>query len=107
MEVKKFKNGNINLYTSKNDFEFFHETNYALWYDELTNNDLYLQVINGYLYLLDTSSDRLLELPNNYYGYTSTLQAMKELCKIDTTVKLYAMNKKANKDLLQDLENGY
>ena len=101
--IKKFKNGNINLcikediknsyYNSDNIEHFIH--------DEMFMENLYIEVINGYLYILDMSSNNLYE-----FGFITIDDFLRKLLK-GHTIKLYKLNKEVANDLLQDLENDY
>ena len=101
--IKKFKNGNINLcikediknsyYNSDNVEGFIH--------NEMFLKDLYINIIGGYLYVLDMSSNNLYEL-----GFITIDVFLSELLK-GYTIKLYKIDKEVANDLLQDLENGY
>ena len=63
--------------------------------------DLYIEIINGYLYILDMSNNSLYEL-----GFITIDDFLNELLK-GYTIKLYKLDKEVAKDLLQDLENNY
>lgn len=101
--IKKFKNGNINLcikediknsyYNSDNIEHFIH--------DEMFLDGLYINIIGGYLYVLDTSNYNLYEL-----GFITIDVFLSELLK-GYTIKLYKLDKEVANDLLQDLENNY
>ena len=101
--IKKFKNGNINLcikediknsyYNSDNVEGFIH--------NEMFLEDLYINIIGGYLYVLDTSNYNLYEL-----GFITIDVFLSELLK-GYTIKLYKLDEEDANDLLQDLENDY
>ena len=101
--IKKFKNGNINL-SIKEDLKsgYYNELNIEHFiHDEMFMEDLYIEVINGYLYVLDMSNNNLYEL-----GFITIDVFLSELLK-GYTIKLYKFDEEVAKDLLQDLENGY
>ena len=101
--IKKFKNGNINL-NIKEDLKngyYDHNNIKNFIYNEMFFKDLYINVIGGYLYVLDTSNDNLYE-----FGFITIDDFLNELLK-GYTIKLYRLNKRITKDLLQDLENEY
>ena len=99
--IKKFKNGNINLsikedlksgyYNSDNVESFIH--------DEMFMENLYIEVINGYLYILDMSNNNLYE-----FGFITIDDFLRKLLK-GHTIKLYKFDKEIANNLLQDLEN--
>ena len=101
--IKKFKNGNINL-SIKEDLKsgYYNELNIESFiHDEMFMENLYIEVINGYLYILDMSSNNLYE-----FGFITIDYFLNELLK-GHTIKLYPLDKEVTKGLLQDLENDY
>ena len=101
--IKKFKNGNINL-SIKEDLKsgYYNCDNVESFiHDEMFMSDLYIEVINGYLYILDMSNNNLYE-----FGFITIDDFLRKILK-GHTIKLYRLDKRATKDLLQDLENGY
>ena len=101
--IKKFKNGNINLSIKedlKNNYYNCDNVEHFI-HDEMFLKDLYIEIIGGYLYVLDTSNYNLYEL-----GFITIDVFLSELLK-GYTIKLYKLDKEVAKDLLQDLENGY
>lgn len=101
--IKKFKNGNINL-SIKEDLKngYYNINNIeGFIHNEMFLEDLYIEIIGGYLYILDMSSNNLYEL-----GFITIDVFLSELLK-GNTIKLYKLNKAVTKELLQDLENGY
>ena len=102
--IKKFKNGNINLCIKedlKNGYYNIHHKVDNFIHNEMFLEDLYINVIGGYLYVLDTSNNNLYEL-----GFITINAFLNELLK-GYTIKLYKLDKEVAKDLLQDLENDY
>lgn len=101
--IKKFKNGNINL-SIKEDLKsgYYNINNVEHFiHDEMFLEDLYIEIIGGYLYILDTSNYNLYSLE-----FYNVCQFLNELLK-GNTIKLYKLNKAVTKELLQDLENEY
>ena len=101
--IKKFKNGNINLSIKEDLKNGYYDINNVenFIHDEMWINDLYIEIIGGYLYVLDTSNYNLYEL-----GFITIDNFLSELLK-GYTIKLYKLDKEVAKDLLQDLENEY
>ena len=101
--IKKFKNGNINLSIKedlKNDY-YNHNNVEGFIHGEMFMEDLYINIIGGYLYILDTSNYNLYAL-----DFMTINEFLNELLK-GYTIKLYKLDKRTTKDLLQDLENDY
>ena len=99
--IKKFKNGNINL-SIKEDLKsgYYNCDNVESFiHDEMWINDLYINTIGGYLYILDTNKFYLYS-----FDYITINDFLSELLK-GYTIKLYRLDKRATKDLLKDLEN--
>ena len=112
--IKKFKNGNVTItspyFSPKNTINRDIYTNKIdNFYDnEITMNDLYLNQINGYMYLVDFNTGYVLDFDRRYFTSDSNfLLQIDEYLEKNRSLKLYAYNKKESKSLLQDLENGY
>ena len=101
--IKKFKNGNINLNIKEDLKNGYYDINNVenFIHGEMWINDLYIEIIGGYLYILDMSNNNLYE-----FGFITIDDFLKKLLK-GYTIKLYRLDKRATKDLLQDLENEY
>ena len=97
--ITKFSNGNINLKADTKNW-----INIDSFYNDMTNNDLYFNQINGYMYLVDNNTQLVYDFSNCYINILSHLQNMLTGGK---TVKLYPLSKKECKSLLQDLGNGF
>lgn len=107
--IKKFKNGNIRI----KSFYFGNDINTELYKDnidsfynnEITQNDLYLQQINGYSYFVDFNTQRVYNHALN--DYENLLVQLDDYLKKNKYLNLYSFSKKECKSLLEDLENGY
>lgn len=101
--IKKFKNGNINLNIKEDIKNGYYNTDNVenFIHGEMWLNDLYIEIIGGYLYVLDTSNYYLYE-----FGFITINDFLNELLK-GYTIKLYPLDKEVTKGLLQDLENDY
>ena len=102
--IKKFKNGNIVLdvrediksgyYNIKGIENFYHH--------DMCMEDLYINHINGYLYIVDYNTGLVYDLPGGYL-FKDFLEELLNKGKI----KLIPYEKRISKELLHDLENGY
>ena len=103
IRIKKFKNGNINLSIKEDLKNGYYDINNVenFIHGEMWINDLYIEIIGGYLYILDRSNNNLYE-----FGFITIDDFLRKLLKCHT-IKLYKLDKEVTKDLLQDLENGY
>ena len=101
--IKKFKNGNINLSIKEDLKSGYYDINNVenFIHDEMFMENLSIEVINGYLYILDMSNNNLYE-----FGFITIDDFLKKLLK-GHTIKLYTLDKEVAKELLQDLENEY
>jgi len=109
--IKKFKNGNVTItspYFSPKNRNLYTDEIDSFYDNEIVMNDLYLNKINGYMYLVDFNKGYVLDFDQRYFtsGYNFLLQIDSYL-KENKKLKLYACNKKESRSLLQDLENGY
>ena len=98
--IKKFKNGNINLCIKedlKNGY-YDHNNIENFIHNEMFMEDLHIEIINGYLYILDMSNNSLYEL-----GFITIDVFLNELLK-GYAIKLYELDKEVANDLLQDLD---
>lgn len=95
--IRKFKNGNIRMKAEVGQgfYSFVH--NEMLW------DDLYIQQINGYSYIVDFNTGLVYDIPITYM-LRGTDSFINDLYK---GVKLFPYSKKESALLLQDLENGY
>ena len=62
--------------------------------------DLYVNQINGYLYIVDFNKRLVYDLPRGYLNF------LKELLN-KGKIKLIPYEKRISEELLNDLENGY
>ena len=102
--IKKFKNGNIVLdirddiksgyYNIEGIENFYH--------NDMCMEDLYINQINGYLYIVDFNTGLVYDLPGGYM-FKDFLEELLNKGKI----KLIPYGKIMSKELLNDLENGY
>lgn len=98
--IKKFKNGNITIRFDKdytNIDEFYGRD--MFW------NDLYINQINGYEYLVDFNTQLVYELGSCLMQ--NPLKEIEDIVKEQGSMKLHPLSKKDSKSLLQDLENGF
>ena len=103
--IKKFKNGNIVLdvredikkgyYENIESIENFH-------HHDMCMEDLYINQINGYLYIIDYNTRLVYDLPSGYM-FKDFLKELLNKGKI----KLIPYGKRISKELLNDLESGY
>ena len=104
--IKKFKNGNIVL-DIRDDIKsgYYKKTIDSIenfYYNDMTMENLYINQINGYLYIVDFNTGLVYDLPGGYM-FKDFLEELLEKGKI----KLIPYGKKISKELLNDLENGY
>ena len=104
--IKKFKNGNIVLDIRddiKNDYyKKTIESIENFYHNDMCMEDLYINQINGYLYIVDFNKRLVYDLPGGYL-FKDFLEELLEKGKI----KLIPYGKKISKELLHDLEKGY
>ena len=105
--IKKFKNGNIVLDVRediKNGyFEKTIESIENFYHNDMCMEDLYINQINGYLYIVDYNTGLVYDLPGGYL-FKDFLEELLNKGKI----KLIPYGKKISKELLlYDLENEY
>ena len=102
--IKKFKNGNIVLDIREDIKKGYYEKTIDgienFCHNEMYMEDLYVNQINGYLYIVDFNKRLVYDLPRGYLNF------LKELLN-KGKIKLIPYGKKISKDLLNDLENGY
>ena len=104
--IKKFKNGNIVL-DIRDDIKsgYYEKTIDSIekfYYNDMTMKNLYINQINGYLYIVDYNTRLVYDLPGGYM-FKDFLEELLEKGKI----KLIPYEKIMSKELLNDLENGY
>ena len=115
--IKKFKNGKILLSVTKSDFDGL-QVNENFYHDEMFFSDLYLNQINGYMYIVNYNQQLVYEYiqlggqkkHNTIYSLCNVQNALKEIIDGLTEYKkiyLYPLTKKESLSLLQDMENGY
>ena len=104
--IKKFKNGNIVL-DVRDDIKngYYEKTIESIenfYHNDMCMEDLYINQINGYLYIVDYNTRLAYDLPGGYL-FKDFLEELLNKGKI----KLIPYGKKISKELLHDLENGY
>ena len=103
--IKKFKNGNLVLDIREELKSGYFESNIQdverFYHNDMFFENLYINQINGYLYIVDFNSNRVYDLPENNFQLF-----LLELIE-NGRIKLIPYGKKVSKSLLQDLENGY
>lgn len=109
MIIKKFKNGKVKMKLEKSDFFYYADENGGididrLYNNEITMNDLCIQQINGYQYIVDFNTSTVYEMGS--YLLQNPLKFIADELS-EGTVYLYPLTKKLSLDLLEDLENGY
>ena len=102
--IKKFKNGNIVLVIREDIKKGYYEKTIDgienFYHNEMYMEDLYVNQINGYLYIVDFNKRLVYDLPRGYLNF------LKELLN-KGKIKLIPYGKRISKELLNDLENGY
>ena len=104
--IKKFKNGNIVL-DIRDDIKsgYYEKTIDSIenfYHHDMCMEDLYINQINGYLYIVDFNKRLVYDLPGGYL-FKDFLEELLNKGKI----KLIPYGKIMSKELLNDLENGY
>ena len=104
--IKKFKNGNIVL-DIRDDIKngYYEKTIESIenfYHNEMCMETLYINQINGYLYIIDYNTRLVYDLPGGYM-FEDFLKELLNKGKI----KLIPYGKRISKELLNDLENGY
>ena len=108
-EIKKFKNGKLAFRVDASYSIKDGELDEKYYHDGMFMEDLYLNQINGYMYLVDYNTQRVYEigsyLVQNPLKYL--LDTILEHHKAGKVFHLYPLTKAESEDLLEDLENGY
>ena len=105
--IKKFKNGNIVL-DIRDDIKngYYEKTIESIenfYHHDMTIENLYINQINGYLYIVDYITGLVYDLPGGYL-FKDFLEELLNKGKI----KLIPYGKRISKELLlYDLENEY
>lgn len=109
--IKKFNNGKIYLdikedlkngyYTVGNGLEKDIKELEKFVHDDMFMDDLYINQINGYLYIVDNNTQLVYDMPHAHY------QMFLESLGKGQKIVLEPYGKRASKSLLQDLENGF
>jgi hypothetical protein len=111
--VKKFKSSVVFRLTirPKDAYTFGYRNNAGgLTLDSVVHQatmcDLYMVVINGYLYLHCTNTNNLYNLVREGFGLCM-LPQLDDILKRDKIFRCYRLPKRTTKGLLEDMENGY
>src|SRR5665647_967542 len=106
MLIKKFENGKIKLTIQKEyDLNIDGTISDSVYHDDIEGNDLYLNQINGYQYLVDFNTSLVYELGS--YLLQNPLNYLLDSFQTSKSIYFYPLSRKESKSLLQDLENGY
>ena len=104
--IKKFKNGNIVLDVREDIKNGYYEKTIEsienFYHHDMCMEDLYINQINGYQYIVDNNIGLVYDLPGGYL-FKDFLEELLNKGKI----KLIPYGKRISKELLHDLENGY
>ena len=103
--IKKFKNGKILLKPDKMDILEDGSIDESFYHDDMFIQDLYINQINGYQYIVDFNTGLVYELGS--YLLQNPLKYILDELEENGKMYLYPLTRKHSKDLLQDLENGY
>ena len=111
MSIKKFNNGNVHLtikedvrsgyYQVGNGYKNDMKELEKFIHNEMYINDLYINQINGYLYIIDYNTSLAYNLPCGQIDLF-----LERLGKGEKFI-LESLGKRISKSLLQDLENEY
>lgn len=99
--IKKFKNGKILLKPDSIE-DILNE---SFYHDEMFMSDLYINQINGYMYVVDFNRDLVYELGS--YLMQNPLKYILDELEEHGKMYFFPLSKKESASLLQDLENGY
>ena len=111
MAIKKFNNGNVHLtikedvrngyYQVGNGYKNDMRELEKFIHNEMNMNDLYINQINGYLYIIDYNTSLAYNLP------CGQLDLFLERLGKGEKFIIKSLGKRISKSLLQDLENEY
>jgi hypothetical protein len=108
--LKKFKNGNIQIkspyYQPKNSVNYaLYTDNIDTFYDnEITQHDLYLNQINGYMYLTDINTQLVYDFDVRYFCQDENyLVQLDDYLRNNSVLTMYSLSKKESESLLQYL----
>lgn len=111
-EITKLKNGNIELRLDKEHGWYFDregKLTEEYYHDVMTMEDLYINQVLGYLYLIDFNTRRVYPMEFNYG--TESLGKLLDLIQREyERVGVYTMEpctKEMAEEVLHDLENDY
>lgn len=109
--IKKFKNGKIYMdikedlksgyYILGNGHNEDMKELEKFYHDEMFMYDLSINQINGYLYIVDSNTQLVYDLPHAHF------EMFLETLGKGEKIVLEPYGKRASRSLLEDLENGY
>ena len=103
--IKKFKNGKLVLKVEKDDFEKDGSVRETFYHDDMFFDDLYINQINGYHYLVDFNKSLVYDL-GSYLMQNPLKYILEELGEYGE-LTFRPLPKDKCLSLLEDLENGY
>ena len=109
--VKKFKNGNVRIFSPYFMRDYYSvdclRGNIDRLYNEfITMQDLYFNQINGYMYLVDFNRGRVYDC-TYLLGPGNPLPALDNELKKASYLTLHPLTVRESKSLMQDLERGF
>lgn len=116
--IKKFRNGKILLQAEKIDRNDDGTVSENFYHDEMFFSDLYLNQINGYVYIVDFNKSLVYEYIQ--LGGTKKHNPIYSICNVQNPIReiidgltehkkiyLYPLNKKLSSSLIEDMGNGF
>lgn len=80
--IRKFKNGKVKLYIPKGDW-YYRDSNGKIkeefYHDEMFMHNLYIEVIDGDYYIVDTSTNLIYDYFNSYLIQNPLQYLLKDL----------------------------
>ena len=109
MIIKKFKNGKIKLVIETYDKIYYGDgvevNSEDIYPDCMEMDDLSINQINGYQYIVDYNTQTVYEL--HYYLQQNPIKWLLKTLNNNNVLYLHPLSKKESKVLMQNLENGY
>ena len=99
--IKKFKNGNIHLKMEENQKDKTItdlQNGEAFYNEEFFWNDLYIQMIDGYAYIVDFNTQRVYDIPHNHYG-----MFFEDIAKCKKII-LYPYSKRESRKMIDNID---
>ena len=106
--IKKFKNGKIKLNRPAKNDSYYWDNGVLIdeyYHDDMFFSDLYINQINGYMYITDFNTGLVYELGS--YLLQNPIKYILDEITEGGRMYLYPLSKKCSLSLLEDLENGY